>query len=320
MSASIGFVTPLRRALVVVLLPAFVVWATLPEAKAADNLIVAAAHGDLAAVQAQLSHGVKVDTKASDGWTALIAAADGGHIDVVEALLAKHADINAKNKDGATALMRAAWGSHFDVAQVLIAKGADVNAKTSNGRTALMAASFRGNRDVMQALIDKGADINAKTSDGRTALDAALEGGHGEVRALLGAVCTANATAPPPPPDPATLDAMIQAHIRAYFGDKTVDEDQLGIERVNGLPFDQLRYALSLAPGGAVTYVNGRAIPEQGSGIGVNFDSGALDVAAIANGEGGIAKFEKLHVADGTCLQLKVGGTYVFNGTSWSAE
>ncbi len=51
-----------------------------------QDLVVAAARGDTATVQALLDAGADVNAKDNEGWTALHEAEIGGHTEVVEIL------------------------------------------------------------------------------------------------------------------------------------------------------------------------------------------------------------------------------------------
>ena len=58
---------------------------------------------------------------------ALIEAASRGDINRVRSLLAGGADVNTKNSDGVTALWIAAAKGHTDIVKTLLEKGVDVN-------------------------------------------------------------------------------------------------------------------------------------------------------------------------------------------------
>jgi len=139
------------------LLPVLVfLWATKAMADPGADLIAAATHGDVAAVQALLAQGAEVDAKDDGGMTPLMWASEEGHFDVVQALLTKGADVNAKTfENGMTPLMWASEEGHLDVVQVLITKGADVNAKEiEGGGTALRLAK---DADIKALLVRAGA-------------------------------------------------------------------------------------------------------------------------------------------------------------------
>jgi hypothetical protein len=115
----------LAVAVVLALLP----WVGMARA-AADldqQLIEAAARGDMALVKTLLEKGAHVNGKDRQGETALVSAATEGHLELVRLLLEKGAELNAKDKEGSTALIRAMDRRHGEVAKLLLAKGADFN-------------------------------------------------------------------------------------------------------------------------------------------------------------------------------------------------
>ena len=93
---------------------------------ASKQLLVAAAEGDLAAVEAALLAGANIEAAEEFGDTALNRAAANGHGDVVVRLIA--AGANLENLGGAdmTPLMNAATASHLPSVRALIAAGAKV--------------------------------------------------------------------------------------------------------------------------------------------------------------------------------------------------
>jgi len=113
-----------RRVLAVWLVVLAVGWQVAAIASPGEDLVGAAARGDLAAVQALLVKGADVNAKTNNDATALIVASQAGHLDVVQALLTKGAEVNAKTtSNGGTALIIASQNGHLGVVQALLAKG-----------------------------------------------------------------------------------------------------------------------------------------------------------------------------------------------------
>lgn len=161
-----------------------------------ENLIKAAAGGDVIQVKALLQTKVDVNAKRKDGTTALMLAAIKGHTGVVRALLDAKANVNARASNGATVLIGAAQEGHKAVVQLLLDARADVNAKRDNGATALMQAAEDGHKEVVQILLDAKAEVNAQSKDGQTALMVAAYNGYEEVvQLLLGAKANVNVKA-----------------------------------------------------------------------------------------------------------------------------
>src|ERR1700722_6416665 len=107
---------------VALLLPIMVVLlATGPANADQSDLIFAAGAGDLARVDALLSTKADINTKTTEGKTALIVASENGHLGVVQALLGANADVNAEMSNGFSALMIAAGNGHLEVVRALLA-------------------------------------------------------------------------------------------------------------------------------------------------------------------------------------------------------
>jgi ankyrin repeat protein len=135
-----------------------------------QQLIKAAARGDLPMVRSLLDKGANLNAKGVNGTTILMEAAAGGNLDLVKFLIDQGLDINAKRPDGETVLIYAAIGRNPEVLRFVVKKGLDVNAKTKHGRTALMFASMAGKLRAVEYLVERGVDVNARNSHGHSAL------------------------------------------------------------------------------------------------------------------------------------------------------
>ena len=100
----------------------------------------------------------------------LLNAAAAGEIARLMEALSSGADFDAKNEYGRTAAMWAAWDGHEDCLRTLISAGADLDAKDNDGWTAAMFAAGYGHGDCLRMLAEAGADLEATTNDGKTAL------------------------------------------------------------------------------------------------------------------------------------------------------
>jgi ankyrin repeat protein len=158
----------------------------------------AAQRSDLTALELLIRAGADVKAANRYGLTPLYLASVNGNAAVIDALLKAGADPNAASPEGETALMTAARTGSVDAVKVLISRGADVNAKEKwRGQTALMWAAAEGNADAVRALIAAGADLNLRSTGGYSAyLFAVREGKIGAVRALLEAGANLNESVP----------------------------------------------------------------------------------------------------------------------------
>jgi ankyrin repeat protein len=103
-----------------------------------------------------------------------IKAAKKGDLDQLKALLKNDKTLlDTRDTDGSTALHCATWKGHLEVVKFLLKAGADVHAHNSNdhwGTTPLHAAAHANQTAIVQLLIDAGADVNAKDMNGKTPL------------------------------------------------------------------------------------------------------------------------------------------------------
>ena len=139
-------------------------------------------------VKLLLERGAKVDQQEEDGilGTPLIFAAIEGNADIARDLLAAEANVNSRNSNGATALMEAVEEKHTALVPLLLQAGADVNAADNFGVTALWHAASQGNLATAKLLIDAGADVNARSSNQGSILEtAALDAKSVEMVRLL---------------------------------------------------------------------------------------------------------------------------------------
>jgi ankyrin repeat protein len=116
----------------------------------------------------------------------LIRAAAIGDLDSVRRLLGEGAGVEARDERRRTALLAATQGNHVEVARLLIAAGADVNAKDDIEDSAYLLAGAEGYLEILRLTLAHGADLASVNRYGGTALIPACERGHVEtVRALL---------------------------------------------------------------------------------------------------------------------------------------
>lgn len=81
---------------------------------------------------------------------------------LVEYLLAHGARVNSRNSDGDTALLKASWFNNSEIEEMLISKGASVNTANNVGTTPLHMATMRNAKESVKTLIKLGADIEAR--------------------------------------------------------------------------------------------------------------------------------------------------------------
>jgi ankyrin repeat protein len=128
-----------------------------------------------------------VNSAAALGFTPLLRAAEGGHTRIVKTLLHKGASIDSKTSQGNTALLLACSKGHADTAACLVAEaGAQLLEKANaQGFTPLLMACQYGHAALAEALVQQGAVTSARTDRGFTALMLACQHGQLKVSSVL---------------------------------------------------------------------------------------------------------------------------------------
>lgn len=149
------------------------------------EILVAARAGDEDEVRRLLAQGTDIETKDSDGRTALHNASEFGHESVVRFLVEKGANISARTHDHWQALHMAAEFGNTDVIRLLLDHGVEVDAKGDIDITALELALWSNHEPVVKLLLEKGADVGVKDEYGVEPLHAAAKEGHARIAQLL---------------------------------------------------------------------------------------------------------------------------------------
>jgi ankyrin repeat protein len=137
-----------------------------------DKLCDAAKSGDVAEIERQIAAGA--DPNALDGTakrSPLHWAADGGHLAAIDALLKAGARLDGASSSGVTPLMEAAISGNTTAVNALVAAGADVRCANKRGDTALHRASMRGDLDAARMLVEAGARADVRNRDGYRPID-----------------------------------------------------------------------------------------------------------------------------------------------------
>ncbi|KAH0618282.1 hypothetical protein JD844_017332 [Phrynosoma platyrhinos] len=165
-------------------------------AEKAEELNNAVRFGTIETVRQLLEKGTDINSKVSDGWTALHSAVQANKEEIVHLLLEKGADPHVKKDNGATPFIIAGITGNVNLLKIFLEKGADINECDVNGFTAFMEAAWYGMEAALRFLYENGADVNlgrvvdeekkALNKGGVTALmDAARQGHFTLVKALV---------------------------------------------------------------------------------------------------------------------------------------
>ncbi|XP_056145493.1 ankyrin repeat domain-containing protein 50 [Lampris incognitus] len=131
--------------------------------------------------------GVPLESRDSEGRTALHVASWQGNVEAVGLLLRHGADSNAQDKEGRPPLHSVAWRGHAEVGQILLeAKGITVDlACCQQGATALSIAAQEGHTNIVAMLLEKGANPDHMDKYGRRPVKVAGKRGHFPIVRLL---------------------------------------------------------------------------------------------------------------------------------------
>jgi ankyrin repeat protein len=114
-----------------------------------------------------IESGTPVDMRDGHGRTALMVAAAFGNVSAVEALITHGADVRATDTlDGNQALHFAAVAGRTEVARALVDHGAKLDARGPHDETPLHYAGLYGQRKVISFLIANGANPDATDNNG----------------------------------------------------------------------------------------------------------------------------------------------------------
>lgn len=150
-------------------------WPHPARALRSDDLVAAAAEGDLAGVERLHRLGLPLDGCDRQGAPALVRAAGRGHTALVVRLLELGADPGQLTKTGMHALAAAVTARRGAVVRSLLNHAVPADLRIASGATALAIAAGLGERALVEALLEAGADPNAADEQGNTPMHAAAE-------------------------------------------------------------------------------------------------------------------------------------------------
>ncbi|CAO2837377.1 unnamed protein product [Amaranthus hypochondriacus] len=124
-----------------------------------EALLEAARYDDLDDLKGLESAGVSLDSKDSQGRTALHMAAANGHHGIIEYLISKAVDLNSLNQEKNTPLHWACLNGHVEVVRTLILAGANVSILNCHDRTPIDEALSQNKTDVFNAINEAIAQV-----------------------------------------------------------------------------------------------------------------------------------------------------------------
>nr|XP_020476967.1 ankyrin repeat domain-containing protein 50-like [Monopterus albus]XP_020476968.1 ankyrin repeat domain-containing protein 50-like [Monopterus albus]XP_020476969.1 ankyrin repeat domain-containing protein 50-like [Monopterus albus]XP_020476970.1 ankyrin repeat domain-containing protein 50-like [Monopterus albus]XP_020476971.1 ankyrin repeat domain-containing protein 50-like [Monopterus albus] len=130
--------------------------------------------------------GVPLESKDSEGRTALHVASWQGCVEIVDLLLKHGANPNAQDTEGRPPLHSVAWTGHAEVGRRLLeASGMDIDLACNQGATALSIAAQEGHVHVVAMLLERGANPDHMDKYGRSPVKVAGKHGHFNIVRLL---------------------------------------------------------------------------------------------------------------------------------------
>ncbi|KAL8853044.1 MAG: hypothetical protein Q9221_002074 [Calogaya cf. arnoldii] len=147
----------------------------------------AASCGSVHFVNKLLDHGANINSKDSQGGTALHFACDSyvaetsSRVSAIKALFERGLDVNTRNNQGQTALHQAVQKGHRETVETLIICDSHLNVQDQTGSTPLMDAINYDKTNVALQLFQHGVDVNIQDANGMTALHFASAEGHLEI-------------------------------------------------------------------------------------------------------------------------------------------
>jgi len=97
---------------------------------------------------------------------------------VVRVLIEDPTSLDSRSSQGATALQWAVWQDEKSIVQILHTAGADLNARDEEHNTSLHVAALKGHSVLLDQLLDLGIAIDKQNKTGHTALHIAAANGH----------------------------------------------------------------------------------------------------------------------------------------------
>ena len=174
-----------REVLIRKLLLASFLWVGVSAAGESPDWVDAVQHDRVRKIAMLLDVTNDVDSRTSNGKTALMAAARRGDNALALRLLAAGADVQAVNNGGGSPLHYAAWFGDPATVALLIDHGAVIDQQSNNGWTALMMTAAKNHSEAASTLLRRGAAPDLADIYDWTPLMRAAHAGHTPVLLVL---------------------------------------------------------------------------------------------------------------------------------------
>ncbi|KAL8644167.1 MAG: hypothetical protein Q9226_007903 [Calogaya cf. arnoldii] len=135
----------------------------------------------VSAIKALFERGLDVKTRNNEGQTALHQAVQNGHQEIVKTLITYNAHLNVQDEIGSTPLHRAVRSRRQEMVETLITSNAHPNIQDETGSTPLIHAMDLDQTSIALQLLRHGADVNIQDANGMIALHFACARGNLEI-------------------------------------------------------------------------------------------------------------------------------------------
>lgn len=130
--------------------------------------------------------GVPLESRDSEGRTAIHVASWQGCVEMVDLLLKHGANPNAQDTEGRPPMHSVAWTGHAEVGCCLLgASGVNIDLACHQGATALSIAAQEGHANIVAMLLERGANPNHMDKYGRSPVKVAGKHRHFNIVRLL---------------------------------------------------------------------------------------------------------------------------------------
>jgi ankyrin repeat protein len=159
----------------------------IADKKKALDIFEAASLGRLDLLKEYVGDASAINSRSSDGFTALHFVCFFGQPAAARLLIESGAAVDAvaANPTQVMPLHSAASARNLEAARLLLEHGAPVNARQQAGWVPIHAAAQNGDRAMVELLLKHSADPKLANDDGKTAAMVAREKKHEEIAALL---------------------------------------------------------------------------------------------------------------------------------------
>jgi len=149
------------------------------ELTTAEQLLNAAKNDDSVSIIKLLIQGADMETRDSNGRTALLLATHRNFVEVARVLIEAGADVNAMDSISDSPYLYAGAEGRLQILRMTLEHGANLTSVNRYGGTALIPAAHHGHTQTVAALLETDIDIDHVNSLGWTALLEAIILGDG---------------------------------------------------------------------------------------------------------------------------------------------